>query len=326
MKLLVTGGAGYIGSIVAEALLQAGHEVAVLDNLSTGHRGALPPRARFVEGDVRDASALARALDRGTDAVLHFAASSIVAESVRRPLDYFDNNTGGGVALLRAMETAGVRRIVFSSTAAVYGAPALLPIEETAPCAPENPYGWSKLAIERMLEASRVAWGVSYVALRYFNAAGATETQGEDHRPESHLIPIVLDAALGARASVTVFGNDYATRDGTCLRDYIHVSDLADAHVRALDAMANGFSGALNVGSETGFTVLDVIRAVEHVTGRAIRVEMGRRRPGDPPALVAASREAARVLGWKPRASDLDAIVRSAYAWRVAHPNGYDAG
>lgn len=323
MKLLVTGGAGYIGSVVAEALLARGHEVVVLDNVSTGHRDAVPSGAHFVEGDVRDAAALARALDRHTDAVLHFAASSVVAESVQRPLDYFDNNIGGAVSLLRAMETAGVKRLVFSSTAAVYGAPSVLPIEEGAACAPENPYGWSKLLIERALEASRGAWGLSYVALRYFNAGGATASRGEDHRPESHLIPIVLDTALGARISVTVFGDDYDTRDGTCLRDYIHVSDLADAHVRALDAMANGFSGSLNLGSETGFTVLEVIRAVERVTGRPVRYEVGRRRAGDPPALVASSRHAARVLQWTPASSDLDEIVRSAHAWRTAHPRGY---
>lgn len=323
MKLLVTGGAGYIGSVVAEALLARGHEVAVLDNLSTGHRDAVPSGARLVEGDVRDAAALARALDQNTDAVLHFAASSVVAESVQRPLDYFDNNIGGAVALLRAMESVGIKRIVFSSTAAVYGAPSVLPIEENAPCAPENPYGWSKLAIERALEASRVAWGLSYVALRYFNAAGATASRGEDHRPESHLIPIVLDAALGTRISVTVFGDDYETRDGTCLRDYIHVADLADAHVRALDAMANGFSGSLNLGSETGFTVLEVIRAVERVTGRTVRYEVGRRRAGDPPALVASSQHAGRVLQWTASSSDLDEIVRSAHAWRSAHPRGY---
>lgn len=323
MKLLVTGGAGYIGSVVTEVLLARGHEVAVLDNLSTGHRDAVPAGARLVEGDVRDAAALARALDKNTDAVLHFAASSVVAESVQRPLDYFDNNIGGAVALLRAMESAGIKRIVFSSTAAVYGAPSVLPIEENAPCVPENPYGWSKLAIERALDASRVAWGLSYVALRYFNAAGATASRGEDHRPESHLIPIVLDTALGTRISVTVFGDDYETRDGTCLRDYIHVADLADAHVRALDAMANGFSGSLNLGSETGFTVLEVIRAVERVTGRPVRYEVGRRRAGDPPALVASSQHAARVLQWTPSSSDLDEIVRSAHAWRSAHPRGY---
>lgn len=324
MRLLVTGGAGYIGSVVSEALIARGHEVCVLDNLSTGHRAAVPSGARWVEGDIRDPSALARGLDSKTDAVLHFAASSVVAESVQRPLDYFDNNVGGTVSLLRAMEKAGVGRIVFSSTAAVYGTPAALPIEETAPCAPENPYGWSKLTIERVLELSRTASKLAYVALRYFNAGGATDARGEDHRPESHLIPIVLDAALGARASVTVFGNDYPTRDGTCLRDYIHVSDLADAHVLALDAMASGFAGALNLGSEVGFTVLEVIKAVERVTGRPVRIEPGARRAGDPPALLASSRMAAQVLRWSRRCSDLDQIVRSAYAWRSAHPRGYD--
>ena len=323
MKLVVTGGAGYVGSVVAEALVASGHETIVFDNLSTGHRGAVPPGARWVQGDIRDAAALSRVLDAKTDAVLHFAASSVVEESVRRPLDYFDNNVGGTVSLLKAMHAAGVRRIVFSSTAAVYGAPSSLPIEETAPCAPENPYGWSKLAVERVLEASRVAWGLSYAALRYFNAAGATATLGEDHRPESHLIPIVLDAALGRRASVTVFGDDYETRDGTCLRDYVHVSDLAHAHVLALDAMAGGFSGALNLGSEVGCTVLEVIRAVGRVTGHEVRYDVGPRRAGDPPALVASSGHASNVLGWTRRASDLEEIVRSAHAWRTAHPAGY---
>jgi UDP-glucose 4-epimerase len=214
---------------------------------------------------------------------------------------------------------------VFSSTAAVYGAPPSLPIDETAPCVPENPYGWSKLAIERLLAASRTAWGLSYVALRYFNAAGATAERGEDHRPESHLIPLVLDAALGARESVTIFGDDYATRDGTCVRDYIHVVDLADAHVRALDATASGVSGAFNLGSESGFTVREVVGAVERVTGRSVPVKMGSRRAGDPPALVASSREAARVLGWPGATRDLDAIVDSAHAWRRTHPHGYGA-
>ncbi len=323
MKLVVTGGAGYIGSVVAETLLARGHDVCVLDNLSTGHREAVPDGARFVEGDIRDGAVVARAFVGGADAVLHFAASSVVAESVQRPLDYFDNNVGGTVSLLRGMEKAGVMRMVFSSTAAVYGAPASLPIEESAPCVPENPYGWSKLTIERVLESARAASGLSYVALRYFNAAGATTTRGEDHRPESHLIPIVLDAALGTRISVTVFGNDYPTRDGTCLRDYIHVSDLADAHVLALDAMTNGFSGSLNLGSEVGFTVLEVIRAAERITGRSVRTEVGPRRAGDPPALLASSKKASEVLRWAPRASDLDEIVRSAFAWRVARPHGY---
>jgi UDP-glucose 4-epimerase len=323
MNLCVTGGAGYVGSVVAERLLADGHRVTVVDNLSTGHRDAVPAGCSLVEGDVRDARALERAIDASTDAVLHFAALSVVAESVQRPLDYFDNNVGGTVSILRAMAKAGVGKIVFSSTAAVYGAPASLPIEEGAACVPENPYGWSKLAVEKVLDAARAASGLHYVALRYFNAAGASATRGEDHRPESHLIPIVLDAALGARKGVTVFGDDYPTRDGTCLRDYIHVVDLADAHVRALGAMERGFSGALNLGSETGFTVLEVIGACERVTGRSVARETGPRRPGDPPALVASSRRAGEVLGWKPQSSAIDAIIASAHAWRAAHPGGY---
>ena len=323
MKLVVTGGAGYIGSVVAEVLLAQGHDVTVFDNLSTGHRAAVPGGARFVEGDVRDDVALARALEGDIDAVLHFAAFSVVAESVQKPREYFDNNVGGTNSLLRAMGRFGIRRMVFSSTAAVYGTPAALPIEENAPCVPENPYGASKLEVEHALEAARAGWGLSYAALRYFNASGATAERGEDHRPESHLIPLVLDTALGRRESITVFGNDYDTRDGTCLRDYIHISDLATAHVLALDAMARGFSGALNLGSEKGFTVLEVIRAVERVTGRGVPFQIGPRRPGDPAALLASSRAAVDALRWQRRASDLDEIVRSAYAWRVAHPGGY---
>lgn len=325
MKLCVTGGAGYVGSVVAGRLVRDGHDVVVLDNLSTGHRDAVPRSARFVAGDLRDPRALAEALDGPVDAVLHFAALSVVADSVRRPLDYFDNNVGGTVQLLRAMEARAIRRLVFSSTAAVYGTPAALPIEESAPCRPENPYGWSKLMVEQVLETSRAAWGLAWVALRYFNAGGASGAIGEDHRPESHLIPIVLDAALGLRERVTVFGNDYPTRDGTCVRDYIHVSDLAEAHVLSLDAMARGFTGALNLGSESGFTVREVIECTQRVTGRAIAVETGARRAGDPPALVASSRAAQATLGWTRRESDLETIVRSAYEWRRAHPSGYAA-
>jgi UDP-glucose 4-epimerase len=323
VKLCVTGGAGYVGSVVAQRLLADGHEVVVVDNLSTGHRDAVPAGCRLVEGDVRDGATLAGAIDASVDAVLHFAASSVVGESVLHPLEYFDNNVGGSLQVLRAMERAGVRRFVFSSTAAVYGTPAALPIDEAAFCQPENPYGRSKLMVERVLEASRSAQRLDYVALRYFNAGGASGELGEDHRPESHLIPIVLDAALGARDGVTVYGDDYPTRDGTCLRDYIHVADLADAHVRALDAMACGFGGALNLGSESGFTVLEVIGETERVTGRPVRREMGPRRAGDPPALVASSRQAREVLGWTPRSSALEAIITSALEWRRAHPRGY---
>lgn len=323
MNLCVTGGAGYVGSVVAARLLEAGHAVTVVDNFTTGHRDAVPAGCRLVEGDVRDAAVVQRALEGPVDAVLHFAALSVVSDSVAQPLAYYDNNVGGSVQLLRGMEKAGVRRLVFSSTAAVYGAPETLPILESAACRPENPYGWSKLMVERVLEASCSAWGLSYVALRYFNAGGAAGPHGEDHRPESHLIPIILEAAAGKRERVTIFGDDYATRDGTCLRDYIHVSDLADAHVRALDAMGRGFSGALNLGSETGFTVREVIEAAARVTGRAIPSRVGARRAGDPPALVASSKRARDVLEWAPRSSALDSIIESAWTWLNAHPGGY---
>jgi UDP-glucose 4-epimerase len=308
--------------VVAELLVARGHDVLVLDNLSTGHRDAVPAGCSFVEGDVRDSGTLSRALD-GVTAVLHFAASSVVAESMQRPLDYFDNNVTGTTLLVRAMQARGVHRLVFSSSAAVYGTPAVLPIGEDAPCRPENPYGWSKLTVEWMLAAARAAWGLEYVALRYFNAAGATEQCGEDHRPESHLIPIVLEAALGRRASITVYGDDYPTRDGTCVRDYVHVSDLADAHVRALDAMTRGFSGAVNLGSEHGFSVREVIDATARVTGRPVPREGGPRRAGDPPALVASSQLARNVLGWSPAHSRLDDIILSARDWHERHPDGY---
>jgi UDP-glucose 4-epimerase len=318
----VTGGAGYVGSVVAEVLVGRGHEVVVLDNLSTGHRDAIPAACRLVEGDVREESALARALD-GIDAVLHFAAQSVVADSMRQPLEYFDNNTTGTTRLVRAMEARRIQKLVFSSTAAVYGTPASLPIEEDAPCRPENPYGWSKLTVEWMLAAARAQWGLSYVALRYFNAAGATTACGEDHRPESHLIPIVLEAALGRRPSVTVFGDDYPTRDGTCVRDYVHVADLALAHVLALDAMERGFSGALNLGSEHGFTVREVIDATRRITGRNVVQENGARRAGDPPSLVASSGRAREILKWSPEKSALDDIIASALLWHERHPQGY---
>jgi len=318
----VTGGAGYVGSVVAEVLVARGHEVVVLDNLSTGHRDAVPGGCRLVEGDVRDDAALARALD-SVDAVLHFAALSVVADSMRRPLDYFDNNVGGTTRLVRAMEARRITRLVFSSTAAVYGTPAALPIREDAPCRPENNYGWSKLTVEWMLADAHARCGLRYVALRYFNAAGATASCGEDHRPESHLIPIVLEAALGRRASVTVFGDDYATRDGTCVRDYVHVADLANAHVLALDAMERGFSGALNLGSEHGFTVGEVIDATQLITGRPVAREKGARREGDPPSLVASSQRAREVLRWVPERSTLDDIIASALAWHERHPDGY---
>jgi UDP-glucose 4-epimerase len=323
MKLCVTGGAGYIGSVVVDLLLEKGHEIVIIDNLTTGHRDAVPARCRLVEGDIRDRAVLDEAFARPVDAVLHFAAKSLVSESVARPLDYFDNNIGGAVALLQAMRDHGTKTIVFSSSAAVYGTPKRLPIEETDHHSPQNPYGHTKLMIEKILETCRLAWRLNYVALRYFNAAGSTERCGEDHRPESHLLPIILDVALGRRDSLVVFGNDYDTPDGTCTRDYIHVADLAEAHVLALDACQQGFSGPLNLGSDEPYSVLEVIQAVERVTGQMVTYRVGGRRPGDPPGLLASSKKAEDLLGWRKRNSSLDEIIQSAYAWRQKHPQGY---
>jgi len=323
MNICVTGGAGYIGSVVVECLLNQGHTITILDNMNTGHRNAIASEATFVEGDIRDVAALERAITPDTEAVLHFAALSLVGESVEKPLDYFENNVGGSIQLLKRMERAGVKKFVFSSSAAVYGAPDSLPIDETATCRPENPYGSTKLMVETICAASRVAWGLNYVALRYFNAGGSTPTKGEDHRPETHLIPIVLDAAAGKRDKLTIFGDDYDTPDGTCIRDYIHVVDLAEAHVLALSAMDAGFSGPLNLGSETPFTVLDVIKTTETVTGLKVPYEIGPRRAGDPPALVASSKKAEETLGWKKTSSSLEKIIESAHRWRHANPEGY---
>jgi len=325
MRLCVTGGAGYIGSVVAQRLIDHGHDVTILDNLATGHRAAIPEASRFVEGDIRDRRAVENALGPGIDAVLHFAALSVVADSSRRPLDYFDNNVGGTLSLLQAMQRAGVSRFIFSSSAAVYGEPDRLPIEESAPCKPTNPYGDTKLSIERMLASSRDAWGLRFVSLRYFNAGGSTDVHGEHHDPESHLIPIVLDVALGRRRKLRIFGDDYDTRDGTCLRDYIHVRDLAEAHVLALEALENKFSAILNLGSEEGSTVLEVVKTVEAVTGREVAREIGPRRTGDPAALLASSKRAEQALGWRKTCSTLEEIVRSAYEWRLGHPDGYPA-
>jgi len=325
MNLCVTGGAGYVGSVVVERLLSQGHRITVFDNLCTGHRDAVPPGCRLVEGDIRDGAALDAALGFSTDAVLHFAALSIVSDSVADPLSYFENNVAGSVSLLRAMERKGVSRIVFSSSAAVYGEPRRLPIAETDPCEPTNPYGVTKLFIEKILEACRRSRGLSYVSLRYFNAAGGTQLLGEDHRPETHLIPVVLDTALGKRKKLTIFGDDYDTDDGTCVRDYIHVLDLAEAHILALAAMERGFSGPLNLGSDAPFTVRQVVQAVENIVGTRVECKIGPRRPGDPPALLASSTRAEEVLGWRRRHSSLEEIVGSAHHWRVTHPGGYAA-
>jgi UDP-glucose 4-epimerase len=311
-KYLVTGGAGYVGSVVAAHLLEAGHEVVVLDDLSTGFREGVPAGARFIEGRVQDA---ANWLDSSYDAVLHFAASSQVGESVAKPEKYWDNNVGGSMALLAAMRTAGVRRLVFSSTAATYGEPVSTPITETDPTAPTSPYGATKLAVDHMISGECAAHGLAAVSLRYFNVAGAYGSRGERHDPESHLIPLVLQVALGKRESILVFGEDYPTPDGTCVRDYIHVADLAEAHLRALDAAVTGEHLICNLGNGTGFSVREVIETVRKVTGHPVPEVLAARRDGDPAVLVASARTAREKLGWTPSRPDLAGIVEDAWAF-----------
>lgn len=322
MRLLVTGGAGYIGSITAAELLYAGHEVVVFDNLSHGHRAAIPAGASLVVGDVTDRAALDALFRRQSfDAVLHFAALIEAGESVAQPAGYLRNNAEGSATLLETMMANGVARLVFSSSAAVYGNPAQSPVSESAPLRGANPYGESKIHTERLLENMA---GLRYASLRYFNAAGATAHQGEDHRPESHLIPRVLAAAAG-NSEVAIFGADYPTPDRTCVRDYVHVLDLASAHLLALDALARAPRLVYNLGNGAGFSVRQVIEAAQRVTGRAIRVREAPRRPGDPAVLVASSHKIRRELGWQPRFAALDEIVASAWHWRQEHPDGYGA-
>ncbi|MFF3347543.1 UDP-glucose 4-epimerase GalE [Streptomyces sp. NPDC002779] len=313
MKYLVTGGAGYVGSVVAQHLLEAGHEVTVLDDLSTGFREGVPAGAVFVEGDIRDAG---KWLDPSYEAVLHFAASSQVGESVVRPEKYWENNVGGSMALLGAMREAGVRKLVFSSTAATYGEPAQVPITETAATEPTNPYGASKLAVDHMITSEAVAHGLAAVSLRYFNVAGAYGEFGERHDPESHLIPLVLQVAQGRRDAISVFGDDYPTPDGTCVRDYIHVADLADAHLLAVRAARPGEHLICNLGNGNGFSVREVIETVRKVTGHPIPEIVAPRRGGDPAVLVASAATAREKLGWNPSRADLAGIV--ADAWEFA--------
>jgi UDP-glucose 4-epimerase len=322
MKLLVTGGAGYIGSIVAQQLLNGGHEVVVLDDLSRGHRGAVPHGARLIEINLVDEEGTRDALQEGFDAVLHFAALALVAESVAHPERYHRSNVVGALNLLDAMRDAGVDRLVFSSTCAVYGEPETVPMREDIPTAPVNAYGNSKLAIDRMLADEARAHGLGAVSLRYFNVAGASGDLGEDHDPETHLIPLVLRAAAGVSDSVKVFGTDYPTRDGTAVRDYIHVEDLGRAHVLALEAAQPGRHRVYNLGTGDGYTVKEVIDTARRVTGREIPAIEEPRRPGDPPALVAASDRIRDELGWVPEKS-LEDMIADAWAWHQAHPNGY---
>ena len=320
MRILVTGGAGYIGGTVARLLLAGGDRVTVYDNLSHSKRAAVAAGAEFVEGDVADRALLEDTLRAGRfDGVMHFAALIEAGESMEKPEIYFRNNTAGTLTLLEAMLAAGQDRLVFSSTAACYGEPEKTPIAEDARLAPTNAYGESKLMVERMLGWFNRIHGLRYASLRYFNVAGAMEGHGEAHEPESHLIPLVLDVALGRRKSIQIYGEDYPTRDGTCIRDYIHVRDLADAHMLALAALGTqGRAGGLiyNLGNGQGFTVREVIESARRVTGRAIAVEARARRAGDPAVLVASSEKIKRELGWKPRFAELDTIVRSAWEWQ----------
>jgi len=324
MRILVTGGAGYIGSVTAAALIERGHDVVVLDDLRTGHREAVPSDAAFVRAGVADVATVAATLSRhGSEAIVHFAASSLVGESMERPMAYFGNNTGGTLSLLDTALQHGVQRFVLSSTAALYGTPDAVPIPEDAPLHPESVYGESKYLIERMLDWLGRTAGLGWTALRYFNAAGATPERGEDHRPESHLIPIVLQTALGQRAQVAIFGDDYPTPDGTAVRDYVHVADLARAHIVAVEAIRPGHGAAYNVGTGRGFSVAEVIGACRDVTGHPIPAEVAPRRPGDPPRLVADASRIREVLGWEPGVSELRDIVASAWRWHQAHPHGY---
>jgi UDP-glucose 4-epimerase len=326
LRILVVGGAGYVGSTSVETFVERGHEVTVYDNLSTGHRDAVVDGATLVAGEIHDTALLEEVLrEQGIDAVLHCAARSLVGESMADPGIYYQNNVGGGVALLEAMRRAEVKRLVFSSTAAVYGEPRRVPIAEADRTEPINPYGATKLAFEGAIRWYAASHDFSGIALRYFNVAGATERNGEDHDPETHLIPLVLRVAAGEAGHVQIFGQDYSTPDGTCIRDFIHVRDLASAHLLALEATGEGDPSfeVYNLGSAAGFSVREVVEAARKVTGRAIPARVVKRRSGDPPVLVASSRRARRELGWQPRHSKLEEMIGDAWAWRLAHPNGY---
>jgi len=321
MKVFVTGGAGYIGSVTTELLLDEGHEVVVFDNLERGHRKAVDSRATFVQGDLRDRERISAVMaDVRPDAVMHFAAYALVPESMDKPEMYFRNNVVGGINLAEAMLSAGVGRIVFSSTCATYGEPERIPITEDMPQRPANPYGESKLAFEKILNWYKELHGMKTIFLRYFNACGATEKFGEHHDPETHIIPIVLKVALGKREKVLIFGDDYNTPDGTCLRDYIHIVDLAQAHILAL---MSELSGAFNLGNGNGCSVKEVIETAREVTGHPIPAEVVARRPGDPDRLIAGAEKAKKVLKWKPRFTDLKTIIESAWNWHKNYPNGY---
>lgn len=328
MSVLVCGGAGYIGSHTVYSLIDAGEKVVIVDNLQTGHRAAINRAAKFYEGDIRDAETLAKIFSENEiEAVIHFAANSLVGESVQNPLKYFNNNVYGMQILLEGMVKFGVDKIVFSSTAATYGEPEKIPIAESDATAPTNPYGESKLIMEKMMQWVSRANGVRFVSLRYFNAAGAILSGeiGEDHSPETHLIPLILQVPLGKRNHITIFGEDYPTPDRTCIRDYVHVLDLATAHILALNYLrAGGESNIFNLGTGKGFSVREIITAAEKVTGQKIKTEVGERRAGDPAQLVAAADKAKKFLKWTAENSEVEKIIATAWNWHKNHPNGYE--
>ena len=329
MAILVCGGAGYIGSHAVAELLSRNEEVVIIDNLQTGHEEAALKGASFYNGDLRDEAFLRKVFqENDIEAVMHFAADSLVGESVTDPLKYYDNNVYGAVCLLKVMKEFDVKQIVFSSTAATYGEPDRVPIMETDPTDPTNPYGETKLAIEKMLKWSEKAYGIRHVVLRYFNVAGAhvDGLVGEDHQPETHLIPIILQVALGKRDKIMIFGDDYPTADGTCIRDYIHVMDLVDAHILAVERLRKGGESTVyNLGNGTGFSVKEVVETARKVTGCPIPAEVAERRAGDPAQLIASSEKAVKELGWQPKYAELETIIDSAWKWFKAHPNGYQS-
>ncbi len=327
--ILVCGGAGYIGSHMVYDLIERGDQVLVIDNLQTGHKEAVHSAAIFEQGDIRDRAFLKQIFEKyEIESVIHFAANSLVGESMTDPLKYFDNNVYGTQVLLEAMCEANVKRIVFSSTAATYGEPVRVPIEETDRTLPTNAYGETKLSMEKMMKWADVAHGIKYVSLRYFNVAGAHKTGviGEDHEPETHLIPLILQVPLGKREKISIFGDDYDTPDGTCIRDYIHITDLTDAHYRALNYLEDGGKSTVyNLGSGSGFSVLEMIQAARKVTGHPIPAEVSPRRAGDPARLIAASDKAQKELGWTAKHDDVEEIIASAWAWHKAHPKGFES-
>lgn len=327
MAILVCGGAGYVGSHMVAELLEQGHETVVVDNLEKGHRAAVGKEARFYEGDLRDSFFMDKVFSENKiTSVVNYAAYSLVGESVGDPMKYYENNVSGALALLKAMVKNNVAHIVFSSTAAVYGEPSRTPITEDMPTLPVNPYGETKFAVEKILKWYGDAYGLSYMSLRYFNVAGAHTSGniGEDHKPETHLIPIVLQTALGKHDALPLFGDDYDTKDGTCVRDYIHVTDLADAHILALKALEGGSGSAVyNLGNGNGFSNLEIVECARRVTGHKIPIVQKDRRPGDPSVLVASSQKIKNELGWTPKYADLETIIKSAWDWHSKHPNGF---